>query len=264
MDDITGEALPSKLAKAARLEELEVFKERRVYDVVSRTAMKPGAKLIGVRWVETNKGSLVAPKVRSRLVCQEFARGSTLEEMFAPTPPLVATRWLLSECASRGLGGPGDYRLMLLDFKRAFLYGDIQRTLYIELPEDDSRRNGGANVGLLRKAMYGTQDAPSVWQQLVRQMLTGLGFTPSTTVACLYFNAKTRVSIVAHTYAGRRGVLVQAGFGQNKLPHGRPPGHSLCQQRVVAIYEFTYGWRRTEAEAAGALFGAVPAVGDTV
>ena len=57
---------------------------------------------------------------------------------------------------------------MLLDFKKAFLYADIDRELYIELPEDDVDRCGGSNVGLLNKAMYGTRDAPAAWSRLVR------------------------------------------------------------------------------------------------
>ena len=43
---------------------------------------------------------------------------------------------------------------MMLGFKRAFLYGDIGRDLFIELPTDDPRREGGRMVGKLRKAMY--------------------------------------------------------------------------------------------------------------
>ena len=70
--------------------------------------------------METDKGVPGKPEVRSRMVCQEFARGHTLDDMFALTPPLVATRWLLSELASCGRDGPGDQRLMVLDVKRAF------------------------------------------------------------------------------------------------------------------------------------------------
>ena len=69
-----------------------------------------GKRVIGVRWVETNKGTADQPKVRSRLVAQEFARGKTPEEMYAPTPSLMATRWLVSEAASQGMRGPGSVR----------------------------------------------------------------------------------------------------------------------------------------------------------
>ena len=152
IDDLKGDVLDPGLARKARAEELEVFQERQVYDTVERSRVPRGAKVVGVRWVETNKGTASAPKVLSRLVCQEFNfGGDTSGDMFAPTPPLGATRFLLSGVASRSRSGPGVYRAMLLDFKRAFLYGDCERELYIELPSEDLRRQDGNCVGRLRK-----------------------------------------------------------------------------------------------------------------
>ena len=146
-DDIRNVELPPELARKARREELQVLNERDVWEVFPRSSMKKGSKLVGIRWVETDKGTPAAPKVRSRFVCREFARGQTPDDMFALTPPLVATRWLLSELASRRAHGPGDHRLMIFDFKRAFLYGECERDLYVELPEEDENQQGGANMG---------------------------------------------------------------------------------------------------------------------
>ena len=78
--------------------------------------MRPGAKIVGVRWVETDKGTPDKPKVRSRFVAQAFAtEADPMGELFAPTPPLAATRWIMSGVASRGRGGPGEERLMRSD-----------------------------------------------------------------------------------------------------------------------------------------------------
>ena len=128
MDDLKGDELPPALAQAARAEEMQVFPERRVYDLVERSRLPAGTRIVGTRWVETNKGTAEKPKVRSRLVCQEFnLTGDPSGELFAPTPPLGATRYLISALASRGVRGPGNHRVMFLDFKRAFLYGDCER-----------------------------------------------------------------------------------------------------------------------------------------
>ena len=176
-----------------------MFRQRRVYDLVDKFEMPPGTKVVGTRWVETNKGSAEAPKVRSRLVSQEFnVSGDPAGELFAPTPPLGATRYLLSAPASRGVHGPGSHRAMLLDFKRAFLYGDREREMYIKVPVEDPDYVEGKHVGRLRKAMYGTRDAPAVWQKLVRQTLVNLGFTPSKTCACVYVHHVRKIRIVAH------------------------------------------------------------------
>ena len=49
VDDIKGTELDAQLAKRARQEELEVFRERNVYEVVQRSDLPPGAKIVGVR-----------------------------------------------------------------------------------------------------------------------------------------------------------------------------------------------------------------------
>ena len=103
----------------------------------------PEGKFIGVRWVDTNKGTSEEPEVRSRLVGQEFATGPRRDELYAPTPPLAAARLLLSLCASKGRRGMGSWRILLLDVKKAFLYGKISRNVYIELPQEDPMSEGG-------------------------------------------------------------------------------------------------------------------------
>ena len=74
---------------------------------------------------------------------------------------------------------------MLLDVKKAFLYGSLKRRVYIELPPEDTGREEGRMMGLLHKAMYGLRDAPQVWQQEVRQILGGMGYIESKTSPCV-------------------------------------------------------------------------------
>ena len=118
--------------------------------------------------------------------------------MYAPTPSLMATRWMVSEAASQGAQGAGSVRLMTLDFKRALLYGNCERELNGEVPAEDDRIQGRDVVGKLKRSMYGTQDAPAVWQRVVNQMLCDRGFRPSSTLACVYYNIETGLKLVAH------------------------------------------------------------------
>ena len=87
---------------------------------------------------------------------------------------------------------------MLLDVKKAFLYGYLNRRVYIELPEEDPGREGGRMMGMLGKAMYGLRDAPQVWQQEVRKIMRGMGFVESVTSPCVYYNPETQVRIATH------------------------------------------------------------------
>ena len=59
----------------------------------------PEGVMVGVRWVDRNKGTAERPDVRSRLVAQEFA-SKDKEGLFAATPPLGAARAMLSMAAS--------------------------------------------------------------------------------------------------------------------------------------------------------------------
>ena len=195
IDDIKGSVLDRKLTQKVRGEEIEVFAERGVYDVIHKSKLPPNARIVGVRWVDTNKGSDDAPRIRSRLVAQDFnIWGDPTGEMFAPTPPLGATRYLLSCLASRGWNGPGMYRAMLLDFKRAFLYGDCEREVFIQLPEEDPRAQEGM-VGDLRKAMYGTCDASAVWQKLVRKVSWSSGL-----LRCVHLHAYMNIGLEAYEW----------------------------------------------------------------
>ena len=200
VDDVTGEPLNPGLIMRARGEEMGGFKEFGVYEYELReVAMKDSeGKFIGTRWVDTNKGTAEKPEVRSRLVGQEFARGEVRDDLFAATPPLTATRMLLSALASRGRQGPRDHRIMLLDVKKAFLYGKIQRRVYIELPQEDPMSKTGKYVGRLVKAMYGTRDAPQVWQAEVKKTMGELGFKALISTPCVYVNLETGVRAVAH------------------------------------------------------------------
>lgn len=84
-------------------------------------------------------------KVRCRLVAQEFAGSDKREDLYVGTPPLSATRYILSDHASRGRRNKYRRKLMVVDVRRAFLHGLCTRSIYIELPGEESK--GGKYVG---------------------------------------------------------------------------------------------------------------------
>ena len=74
------------------------------------------------------------------------------DDLFAGTPALEAIRLLISQVASAARGrAPGSQRLMAMDIKRAFLYADMKREVYINLPEEALEEGDGDVVGLLLK-----------------------------------------------------------------------------------------------------------------
>ena len=85
--------------------------------------------------------------------------------MFAGTPPLYIIRAILSIFATQD--NHLENKLMILDVKGAFLYGEAKREIYIQLPIEDRMSHTGRYLGKLNKAMYGTRDAPQIWQEVV-------------------------------------------------------------------------------------------------
>ena len=195
IDDSIGKYLDAEKVRMARKEEMETFKSMGVYDYVKKEVYdaNPGGKKIGVRWVDIDKGS----RVRSRLVAQEFAHGELRDDLFAGTPPLSATKALISDIASNGKCEPKKLRLMVLDIKRAFLYGDMEEDIVINLPPEDPQYGRGY-YGRLKKAMYGTRAAPLAWQRVVHQTMKDLGFERSLRNSCVYIHREKNMKVVAH------------------------------------------------------------------
>ena len=76
-DDVKGGALGPGLVKQARKGELGYVKKMRVYSKVSREEPRRKNKpIIGIRWIDANKGSGSKINMRSRLVAQDFKRVS--------------------------------------------------------------------------------------------------------------------------------------------------------------------------------------------
>ena len=128
----------------------------------------PNGIIIDTTWVDD------PVKMKSRMCGREFNSSGPRDDLFAGTPPLLATKLLISECASRAYEKEA-CRLMVLDVKRAFLYGRARRDIYIKLPPEDPRYGTGV-VGKLERSLYGTRDAPEIWQDELKSSMEELGF----------------------------------------------------------------------------------------
>ena len=172
-------------------------------------------KVIGTRWVDINKGDSAHLKLRSRLVAQELkrARGpqqpedqSTWSDFFAAMPPLSSLRALFTLATtrlipnSRGklspVGSGGEVCLMFLDVKKAHFWSPVRRRLLVELPPEAGE--GRDKVGLLKRSLYGTRDAPSNWEKAIKDALEGLGFKQGRSNPCLYFHQEKSLRLNVH------------------------------------------------------------------
>ena len=173
-DDVSGVELDPELVKKARQVEMTFFKKMQVYTRMPRAGQRlSGGKIIGVRWVDVNKGDLESPDYRSRLVGQEF-KTTRNDELYASTPPLEALRFVISSAATDFNDGVQRH-VMVNDVRRAYFYARTRRDIFIELPEEDAEAKPG-EIGKLNLSLYGTRDAASNWQEHLSAHMLTLGF----------------------------------------------------------------------------------------
>ena len=190
-DENSWEELDPKQVWKGEQEEYERFCKMGVYEYVSRAEAENDdtGKFVKVKWVRVKKGE----GVRCRLVAQELGYGERLDELFAGTPSLGSVRMALTHAMKKP-----NHKVMVMDVKCAFLYGDIRRNVYIELPHTDPRYGDGTVVGKLRKAMYGTRDAPQIWSQVVQEAMESLGYKQSKYQPAVYYHPEKDVVVVVH------------------------------------------------------------------
>ena len=216
--ELTGYPLDPHLVMRVGERELKKLEERAVYERVPRTvAMQdPESKFVGTRWVAVQKGE----EVRCRCDAQEFDARYPRTDLFAGTPPLFANRLLVSMAATCRLNQWG---LMALDVSCAFLFTECERRLYIELPSADPESKTSEYVRRLRKALYGTREAPQLWNNELRRALGTTGFQSSRLHPRVFNHWRKDVYIVAHM----DGLLVA----------GPPSDLEWVQGEIKKIYE---------------------------
>ena len=72
------------------------------------------------------------------------------------------------------------------------------RSLYVELPPEDPLSASGRYVGKLERAMYGTRDAPMIWQDHLRKTLLDMKFKESVTQPGVFQHETRDIRLCIH------------------------------------------------------------------
>jgi hypothetical protein len=72
--------------------------------------------------------------------------------------------------------------------KIAFLYGEIDYNIYIELPSgfDDSSKH----VYILLKSLYSLKQAPRIWSETLTKAFQSIGLNPLTTDSSVFYKGR--------------------------------------------------------------------------
>ena len=83
--------------------------------------------------------------------------GINYQETFSPVAKINSIRVLLSLAANN------DWPLQQLDVKNAFLHGNLEEEVYMEVPPSFEKYFNSNQVCRLKKALYGLKQSPRAW-----------------------------------------------------------------------------------------------------
>ena len=86
--------------------------------------------------------------------------------------------------------------LIFIDVKKAHFWSPARRRLLVELPSGMGYPPG--KVGLLRKSLNGTRDAPANREAAIKSVMTLIGFQQAKSNSCLYYHPAKQIRIKVH------------------------------------------------------------------
>ncbi|GJU10373.1 putative ribonuclease H-like domain-containing protein [Tanacetum coccineum] len=170
-----SEALEDESWVDAMQEELLQFKIQKVWILVD---LPYGKKAIGTKWVYRNKKDErgVVVRNKARLVAQGHRQeeGIDYDEVFAPVARIEAIRIFLAFASYMG------FIVYQMDVKSAFLYGKIDKEVYVSQPPGFVDPKYPKKVYKVVKALYGLHQAPRAWYATLSTFLLKSGYRRGT------------------------------------------------------------------------------------
>ncbi|RVX01148.1 Retrovirus-related Pol polyprotein from transposon TNT 1-94 [Vitis vinifera] len=157
--------------KAAVNEKVWALEKNGTWEI---TDLPRGKKPVGCKWIfiVKYKADGNVDRYKARLVAKGFTQsyGIDYQETFAPVAKLNTVRVLLSLAANL------DWSLHQLDVKNAFLNGDLEEEVYMDIPAGLETTSNFNKVCRLRKSLYGLKQSPRAWFERFTKVVKGYGF----------------------------------------------------------------------------------------
>nr|GEU69948.1 retrovirus-related Pol polyprotein from transposon TNT 1-94 [Tanacetum cinerariifolium] len=166
-----AEALRDTDWVSAMQEELDQFARLIVWRLVPRPE---GKSVIKTKWIFKNKkdeSSLVI-RNKARLVVVGYSQqeGIDYDETFAPVARIEDIRLFLAYAAHK------NFTVFQMDVKTTFLNGILKEEVYVGQPPYFVSKQYPDHVYALDKALYGLEQAPQAWYDVLSQFLIDNGF----------------------------------------------------------------------------------------
>ncbi|KAH9113223.1 hypothetical protein LEN26_000145 [Aphanomyces euteiches] len=195
--------------RAAIEKELDSIKSHGTWKYVEAPIDRKPLKTTWVFRVKENSDGTI-DRYKARLVVKGFlqVKGLDYNDVFAHVMRLESLRTLLA------IANAHDLPVDQMDIDTAFLYGVLEDTIYIEVPDgistqeisnevvwngDPSKKCTARGVAcLLVKSLYGLKQSPHEWHKVLTLFLSEIGFEKTNAESCIYTRQqKGQLSIVA-------------------------------------------------------------------
>ena len=179
--------------RGAIASELASIKENGTWEIVAK--LPPGRHPIGCKWIFERKfnpnGTI--DKFKARLVAKGYAQtyGVDYEETYAPVAKYMSIHILLV------IGTILDLEIHQMDVKTAFLNGNLDEEIYMEIPEGVECKANDIACRLV-KSLYGLKQSPRQWNYKLNAFLIKLKFRRLEADYSIYLrNENNSLSIIA-------------------------------------------------------------------
>ncbi|KAI3826790.1 hypothetical protein L1987_00846 [Smallanthus sonchifolius] len=178
--------------KHAMEEELSALIKNQTWELVPKpTDVKP----ISCKWVFKikRKADGTVERYKARLVARGFSQqyGIDYEDTFSPVAKLISIRVILAIATSK------QWDLWQMDVSNAFLYGDLDRVIYMDQPDGFISQEFPNHVCKLRKALYGLKQSLKAWFGKIGEFLEINGFVPTQADTSLFVRTEgDRMAVV--------------------------------------------------------------------
>jgi hypothetical protein len=181
--------------RAAMAEEFNALIKTGTWTLVPKN---PFMNIVGAKWVfrikQKANGSI--ERYKARLVAKGFHQQEGVDyfETYSPIVKPITIRTVLSLAVSAG------WCIKQVDVSNAFLHGHLQETVHMTQPPGFVNPLYLDAVCLLKKALYGLNQAPRAWYRRLSSCLLELGFQGSKSDNSLFIYKSASVSLLALVY----------------------------------------------------------------
>lgn len=171
--------------------EKEALNKNNTWTYVNETELGNN-KLLSNRWVFRIKDD---GRYKARLVVcgnqQEY--GIDYTETYSPVVNIASLRALLAIAASK------KYHMCGFDVKTAFLYGELDETIFMKLPKGFEKEK---KICKLKKSLYGLKQSPMNWNKKFTIFMQNNGFEEIKTERCIFKNKNSTMIIAIYVDDG--------------------------------------------------------------